>query len=627
MTEKKPTPNPVPTQSVEVRTAATIRFAGDSGDGMQLVGARFTSASALLGNAVHTLPDFPAEIRAPAGTLAGVSGFQVHFGTQDIHTPGDFLDALVVMNPAALAAHLGDLAKGGILIVNADAFTPENLQAAGYAANPLAAGALADYQVLAVPMQQLHAEAVARVKLSPREADRCKNFFALGLACSLYERPLDSILRWIGERFAKNPAMIEANTRSLKAGHQYGESAAVLPVRYRVPTALRTPGRYRMVRGSEALALGLVAAARQANLPLVFASHPTAPASDVLHYFSDHPEFGARVVQAEDDAAALGMALGASFGGALGACAASGPGLSAMAETLGLAVMAELPCVVINVQRGGPSTGLPTKTEQADLWQALGGRHGEAPLPVVAMATPADGFPIMLEAARLAIRYMTPVIVLADALLAQGAESWKIPAAEELPTFPVTHPTTPNQVENGQAVFHPYLRDERQVRPWAIPGTPGMEHRIGGLEKDEAAGHVSYDPLHHECMVRTRAAKIQGIALDIPPLAVDGPEYGDLLVLGWGGTQGEILTAVHQAQRLGKKVACAHLRHVHPLPSNTQETLKRYAQVLVPELNSGQLLGLLRSLFLMNPVGLHKVQGRRFLVHEVLAKILQLVPA
>jgi 2-oxoglutarate ferredoxin oxidoreductase subunit alpha len=617
--------------------AVTIRFAGDSGDGMQLAGTRFTDASAILGNDISTLPDFPAEIRAPAGTLPGVSGFQVHFSSRDIHTPGDTLNALVAMNPAALKTNLKDLQPGGILLVNADAFSGGDLHKAGYKVNPLEDGSLAGYRVIRVPMNKLNREAVTEVKLSPREADRCKNFFALGLVYWLYERPLEPTLRWIKDKFKKNPAVLEANTRTLKAGYNYGEITEALPVHYRVPKAQLRPGRYRKITGNEALALGLVTATQLANVPLLYASYPITPASDILHNLSDLKRYGVRTVQAEDEIAAMGVAIGAAFGGALGVTATSGPGICLKSEAIGLAVMTELPVVVIDVQRGGPSTGLPTKTEQADLLQAMFGRNGECPAAIVAPCSPADCFQMVFEAVRLAVGYMCPVFLLSDGYLANGAEPWLIPNLAQLPRIVVRHPQAVGSGQwavgskevkgngNGTAPFLPYQRDERLVRPWAVPGTAGLEHRIGGLEKEDITGNVSYDPANHEHMVHVRAQKIANIANDIPLLTVSGPEEGDLLVIGWGGTYGSILTAVQRAQRKGYKVASAHLRYLNPMPRNTGEVLKRYKRILVPELNAGQLRLLLRSYFLVDAVGLNKIQGKPFLVSEIEEKITEML--
>jgi 2-oxoglutarate ferredoxin oxidoreductase subunit alpha len=622
LVEQKSTSQPLKAQRLD---SATIRFAGDSGDGMQLAGTQFTNASAILGNDISTLPDFPAEIRAPAGTLAGVSGFQVHFSSHDIHTPGDDLNALVAMNPAALKTNIKDLEKSGILIVNSDAFTTNDLHKAGYKTNPLEDGSLKEYRLFKIPINKLNRDAVSEVKLSPREADRCKNFFALGLVYWLYERPLEPTLRWIREKFAKNQAVLEANTRTLKAGYHFGETTEALPVHFIVPPASIRPGRYRKITGNEALAMGLVSAATLMNKALVYASYPITPASDILHNLSEMKRFGVRTVQAEDEIAAMGMAIGASFGGALGVTATSGPGICLKSEAIGLAVMTETPAVIIDVQRGGPSTGLPTKTEQADLLQAMFGRNGECPLAIVAPCSPADCFAMVFEAVRIAVSFMTPVILLSDGYLANGAEPWLIPSVDSLPKIVVRHPQEPNRNGNGEAHFLPYQRDSRLVRQWAIPGTAGLEHRIGGLEKEDVTGNVSYDPVNHEHMVRTRAQKIANIANDIPLLEVSGPKEGDLLVIGWGGTYGAIVTAVQRAQRKGYNVAQAHLRYLNPMPRNIGEVLKRYKKVLVPELNAGQLRLLLRGQFLVDAIGLNKIQGRPFLVSEIEEKIEELL--
>jgi 2-oxoglutarate ferredoxin oxidoreductase subunit alpha len=611
--------------AVQELESVTIRFAGDSGDGMQLAGTQFTNASAILGNDIATFPDFPAEIRAPAGTLAGVSGFQVHFSSRDIHTPGDSLNALVAMNPAALKTNLKDLQPGGILIVNADAFGTGDLHKAGYKNNPLEDGSLKNYRLYKIPINKLNRDAVSEVKLSPREADRCKNFFALGLVYWMYERPLEPTLKWIRDKFGKNPAVLEANTRTLKAGYNFGETTETMPVHYRVPRAQIKAGKYRKITGNEALALGLVTATHLASIPLVYATYPITPASDILHNLAEMKRYGVRTIQAEDEIAAIGMAIGASFGGALGVTGTSGPGICLKSEAIGLAVMTELPLVVIDVQRGGPSTGLPTKTEQADLLQAMFGRNGECPAAILAPCSPSDCFTMTFEAVRLAVSFMTPVFLLSDGYLANGAEPWLVPDLATLPKIVVKHPTGPNGNGNGAATFLPYKRDERLVRQWAIPGTPGLEHRIGGLEKEDITGNVSYDPANHEHMIRTRAQKIANIANEIPPLTVNGPAEGDLLVIGWGGTYGAILSAVERCQRKGYKVASAHLRYLNPMPKNLGEVLKRYKKVLVPELNSGQLRMLLRATFLVDAIGLNKVQGRPFLVSEIEDKVAKLL--
>jgi 2-oxoglutarate ferredoxin oxidoreductase subunit alpha len=598
---------------------------------MQLAGTQFTNASAILGNDVSTLPDFPAEIRAPAGTLAGVSGFQVHFSSTDIYTPGDRLNALVAMNPAALKTNLRDLEPGGILVVNTDAFSAQDLQKAGYKSNPLEDGALAGYRVIRVPITTLNREAVAAVRLSPREADRCKNFFALGLVYWLYERPLEPTLNWIKSKFGKKPDVFQANTATLKAGYNYGETAELLPVHYRVPKAKLPPGTYRKITGNEAVAYGLVAAAQLAETDLVYASYPITPASDILHTLSDLKRFGVKAVQMEDEIAAMGAAIGAAFGGTIGVTGTSGPGVCLKSEAINLAVMTELPVIIIDVQRGGPSTGLPTKTEQADLLQAMFGRNGESPVAIVAPCSPADCFQMAFEAVRLATRFMTPVFLLSDGYLANGAEPWAIPKVEDLPRIPITHPGPITANGNGHAHgngaghFLPYQRDERLVRPWALPGTPGLEHRIGGLEKDDITGNVSYDPQNHEHMTKVRAQKVANIAEEIPELAVAGPAEGDLLVVGWGGTYGAIRTAVERSQRKGMRVAHAHLRYLNPMPRNTPAVLKRYRKVLVPELNGGQLRWLLRAKYLVDAEGLNKVQGRPFLVSEIEERIAQML--
>jgi 2-oxoglutarate/2-oxoacid ferredoxin oxidoreductase subunit alpha len=604
--------------TVQERNSVVVRLAGDSGDGIQLAGAQLTRTAALGGDAVWTLPDFPAEIRAPAGSLAGVSGFQVQFGA-DVLTPGDRVDALVAMNPAALKTHLKDLDRSGILIVNADAFPPSELAKAGYSADPLQDGSLRSWRLIAAPITTLNRDAVADRNagppplLSQREVDRCKNFFALGLVYWLFERPLGPTLDWIRDKFARNPAVLEANRRALTAGCHYGETIEAAPASVHATGPSLPPGRYRMITGNEALALGLVAAARTSGLPLLFAAYPIAPSSSVLHRLAELKRFGVRTFQAEDEIAAMGAAIGAAFGGGLGATATSGPGLSLKSEGIGLAVMTELPVVVIDVQRGGPSLGLPTKTEQADLFQALYGRHGECPVAVLAARSPADCFATVYEAARLAVAHMTPVLVLSDGFLAVGAEPWRIPDSAEFPPIPVQHPTA--------AGGGPYRRDERQVRSWAVPGAPGLEHRIGGLEKEERTGVVSYEPLNHERMVRIRAEKIARIADDIPDLVVDGPAEGDLLVVGWGGTFGAIAAAVRRARADGLSVSQAHFRYLNPMPRNTGDVLRRYKKVLVPELNTGQLVQLLRSEYLIDAVGLNKVQGRPFLVGEIEEKI------
>jgi 2-oxoglutarate ferredoxin oxidoreductase subunit alpha len=596
---------------------------------MQLAGTQFTNTAAVLGNDIATFPDFPAEIRAPAGTLAGVSGFQVHFSSTDIHTPGDVLNALVVMNPAALKTNLRDLEPGGVLIVNTDSFGTSDLTKAKYKVNPLEDGSLNGYRVVRVPVAKMTVEAVSEFKLSPREADRCKNFFALGLVYWMYERPLEPTLKWIREKFGKNPQYVNANSAALKAGYNYGETVEAMPVQYKVAKAKIAPGTYRKITGNEALVIGLVCAANSAGKPLVYASYPITPASGVLEGLADLRRYGVKTFQAEDEIAAAGVAIGASFGGAIGVTGTSGPGVCLKSEAIGLAVMTELPLVIVDVQRGGPSTGLPTKTEQADLLQAMFGRNGECPVAIVAAQSPADCFDIAYEAVRLATRFMCPVFVLSDGYIANGAEPWKLPKLDALPKIDIRHPTGPNSDgtqfhENGTGAggrFLPYKRDEYLSRPWAVPGTPGLEHRIGGIEKQDVTGNVNYEPANHEHMVHTRWQKVENIARVIPELEVTGDADADLLVIGWGGTYGSITTAVERSRRKGRKVAQAHLRYLNPMPRNTEAVLKRYKKILVPELNGGQLCWLLRAKYLAPAESLSKVQGRPFLVSEIEAAI------
>ena len=602
---------------IEERDSVTIRFAGDSGDGMQLAGTQLTHTSALLGNDISTMPDFPAEIRAPAGTLAGVSGFQIHFSSSEIHTPGDHLNTLVAMNPAALKTNIKDLEPGGILILNKDAFATGDLHKAGYAVNPIEDNSLRGYKVFSVPITKLNREAVAQLKLSPREADRCKNLFALGLIYWLYDRSLEPTHRYLREKFGKKPQVLEANMRALRAGYDYGETTEAIAVHYRVPKANLKPGTYRKITGNEAAALGLLTASQRLGLPLVFSGYPITPASDILHQLALWKNFGVKTLQAEDEIAAVGAAIGASFGGALGVTATSGPGICLKSEAIGLAVMTELPLVIIDVQRGGPSTGLPTKTEQSDLLQVMFGRNGECPVPVVAAASPGDCFAMIVEAARIAVQHMTPVFFLSDGYLANGAEPWKIPQIDGMPDIKVSFATEFNGETNGEPAYMPYKRNAQLVRPWAVPGTPGLEHRIGGIEKQDVTGNISYDPVNHEHMVHTRARKVANIADDIPELTVTGPAEGDVLVVGWGGTYGSLLTAVLRLQKRGLSVAHAHLRYLNPMPRNTGAVLARYKKILVPELNAGQLLMLLRAKFLVDAVGLNKIQGKPFLISEI----------
>ncbi len=605
-------------QHIEERDSVIVRFAGDSGDGMQLVGGQFTNTSAIFGNDVSTFPDFPAEIRAPAGTPAGVSGFQIHFSSHDIKTPGDDLDALVAMNPAALRQNLKSLRKGGILIVNSDSFAKNDLRKANYETSPLDDRSLDEYKLIKIPMTTMTRDAVAETGLGTRAADRCRNFFALGVLYWLYDRSPDPTIDWINEKFAKVADVADANRRALKAGMYYGETAELLQGRYRIrPATDIQPGTYRQIMGNQALAYGLITAARLAGKDLFYASYPITPASDVLHELAKLKNFGVRTFQAEDEIAAVGSAIGAAFGGAFAATGTSGPGVALKSEAIGLAVMTELPIVVINVQRGGPSTGLPTKTEQADLLQVMFGRNGESPVPVVAAAYPSDCFHMIQEAFRIAVEYMTPVFFLSDAYIANGAEPWKIPDFESLRKIEVKHPTNRAEDGTGGDGFMPYTRNERNARPWAIPGTAGFEHRIGGLEKENISGNVSYDPGNHERMVKLRQAKVDGIADSIPLQTVDGPASGELLLVSWGGTYGAVSTAATEARRAGQSVAHAHLRYLNPFPKNLGEVLGSYKKVLVCELNLGQLWLLLRGKYLVPAEKYTKVQGQPFLVTEL----------
>ncbi|HEV8650957.1 MAG TPA: 2-oxoacid:acceptor oxidoreductase subunit alpha [Actinomycetes bacterium] len=591
---------------VQVLDRVTIRFAGDSGDGMQLTGDRFTSETAAFGNDLSTLPDFPAEIRAPAGSIAGVSGFQVHFANYDILTPGDAPNVLVAMNPAALKANLRDVPKGATIIVNTDAFTTRNLEKAGYASNPLDDGTLGDYAVHAVALTSMTTEALKEFDVTKKEAERAKNMFALGLMSWLYHRPTESTIAFLERKFASRPVIAKANVRAFKAGYHFGETTETFAVSYEVRPAPLAKGTYRNISGNLALSYGLIAASRLSGLPLFLGAYPITPASDILHELSRHKHFGVRTFQAEDEIAGVGAALGAAFGGSLGVTTSSGPGIALKAETIGLAVSLELPLLVVDIQRGGPSTGLPTKTEQADLLQVMFGRNGEAPVPVVAAATPSDCFHAAIEAARIALKYRTPVVLLSDGYLGNGSEPWLIPDVASLPDISVAFATEPNHGDD----YWPYLRDERTLaRPWAVPGTPGLEHRIGGLEKADGTGTISYDPENHDRMVQLRAAKVAGIATDIPPLEVDHQEDARLLVLGWGSTYGPIGAAVRQVRAQGLQVDQAHLRHLNPFPANTGEVLRRYDQVLIPEMNMGQLRMLVRAEFLVDATGYNRVRG------------------
>jgi 2-oxoglutarate/2-oxoacid ferredoxin oxidoreductase subunit alpha len=603
-------------------TRAVIRFAGDSGDGMQVTGEQFTTEAAWAGNDISTLPNFPAEIRAPAGTLFGVSSFQLQFGSQRVYTPGDQLDALVAMNPAALKVHLPDLKPGGILIVNTAAFDQRNLDKAGYTQNPLDDQGLGEkYRLYQVDISGMTKKALEDLSLNAKEKERCKNFFALGLVSWIYTRPLDPTLDAIKKRFSKNPVFVEANTRVLKAGHAFGETAEMFSEHYGIEAAEMPPGMYRSMTGNRALAWGLLAAAERTQIPVVFGAYPITPASSILEELAMHKRWRIRTFQAEDEIAAASSVIGAAFGGAIGVTASSGPGIALKGEAIGLAVMAELPIVIFDIQRGGPSTGLPTKTEQADLMQALYGRNSESPVVVLAPCTPGDCFYVAYEAVRIAIKYMVPVMVLSDGYLANGSEPWLIPDVRALPDIPVKFRT-------DKEGFFPYLRDPATLaRPWVRPGTPGLEHRIGGIEKQDVTGNISYDPDNHDHMVHTRAEKVRRVAQEIPPTTINGPATGDVLVVGWGGTYGAITAAVEEAQMEGKAVAAVHLRHLNPLPPDLGQILRQYRRVLVPEINSGQLVRVLRAEYLVDAVGYNRVKGMPLASQDILEAINQIVEA
>ena len=609
-----------------------IRFAGDSGDGMQLTGDQFTRTTALMGNDIATFPDFPAEIRAPAGTLPGVSAFQLRFSSFDIHTPGDAPDVLVAMNPAALKVHLKELKKDGVLLLNTASFSALDLKKAKYDKDPRTDGTLSGWRVIEVDLEARTQEALATSTLDNRSRGRCKNMYALGILYWMFHRETAPTEKAIAEKFAKKKELVEANLVAMRAGYAYAETTEIFQTAYRVPPAQMKPGTYRNIMGNQALCLGLVAGAQKAGLQLFLGSYPITPASDILHQLSTYKHHGVITFQAEDEIAAVAAAIGASYSGCLGITSTSGPGVCLKSEAIGLAVMAELPLIVLDVQRAGPSTGMPTKTQQADLLQVMYGRNGESPVCVLAASTPADAFEVGFEAVRIATKFMLPVVVLSDGYIANGSEPWLVPDPAKLPKIEVKHPKAEDYgptAADGAAgrVFQPYERDERLARPWALPGTPGLMHRIGGLEKQDVTGNVNYEPANHEHMVHQRAKKIAGIANDVPPQAVDGPERGDLLVVSWGGTYGACATAVHQAQAAGLSVAHAHLRYLNPLPVNLGELLKRYKQVLVPELNLGQLRLLLRGTYLVDAVGLNKVQGRPFHVGEIVQKIQELILA
>ncbi len=611
------------TKQVQKLDHVIIRFAGDSGDGMQLAGDRFTQETAVFGNDLSTLPNFPAEIRAPAGTLPGVSSFQLHFADHDILTPGDAPDVLIAMNPAALKANVKDLPRGGDLIVNTDEFTKRNLTKVGYAANPLEDGSLEQYNVHAVPITSMTVKALESFDITRKDAERAKNMFALGMLSWLYDRPSDGTLSFLKSKFASKPEIMAANVAAFQAGWNFGETTEAFSVRYEVGPAPLTPGTYRNISGNTALAYGLIAAAQLAGLPLFLGSYPITPASDILHELAKHKRFGVRTFQAEDEIAAVGAALGAAFGGALGVTSTSGPGMLLKAETVGLAVSVELPLIICDIQRAGPSTGMPTKTEQADLLQAMFGRNGESPVPIVAAASPSDCFHAAIEAARIAVKYRTPVFLLSDGYLANGSEPWRIPDIASLPDLSQEFAFA----TQDDGVFEPFRRDPTTLaRPWAIPGTPGLEHRIGGIEKADISGEISYDPDNHDKMVRLRQAKIDGIAADIDPLQVDDPDgNARVLVLGWGSTYGSIGAAVRRVRNAGHSVAQAHLRHLNPFPSNLGDVLRRYDKVLLPEINLGQLALLLRGRFLVDVISYNRVRGLPFQAAELAGVIEEVI--
>jgi len=604
-----------PTKKRETIEQAVIRFCGDSGDGMQITGSQFTNTVALYGNDIATFPDFPAEIRAPAGTLPGVSGFQLHFASGDIYTAGDSVDVLIAMNPAALKTNVADLKTNGILIVNTDNFKEADLKKAQIAVNPLQDGSLQGYRLFPVELNKLTRAALKDLGLDAKRMDRCKNFFALGMCYWLYNRAMDATDRWLDDKFKNKPAMVQANKLAMKAGYSYCEATEAFQTSYEIPPAKLAPGVYRNINGNSALALGFVAASQRSGLPLFQGSYPITPASDILHELATFKNFGVVTFQAEDEIAAMTSAIGASYGGSLAITTTSGPGMALKMEAIGLAIAVELPVVICDIQRGGPSTGLPTKTEQADLLQALYGRNSEAPVPVLAPQTPGDCFWIALEASRIALKYMVPVIILSDGYLANGAEPWKIPSVDELPKFPVKFRTDPEG-------FQPYLRNpETLARGWAVPGTPGLEHRVGGLEKQDVTGNVNYEPLNHERMVHLRAAKVAAVVEEVPDVVPLGDPDGELLLVGWGSTYGAITVALRAQRAKGKRIGHVHLRHLNPLPKNLGEVLKRYKKVVVPEMNMGQLVWVLRAKYLVDAQGFNKIQGKPFKQSELEAKI------
>ena len=614
----------VPKRKREVIDQAVIRFCGDSGDGMQITGSQFTNTVALYGNDLATFPDYPAEIRAPAGTLPGVSGFQVHFSSNDVYTPGDSVDVLVAMNPAALKMNLPDLKTNGILIVNLDSFKENDLRKAQIVTNPLEDHSLDGFRLFAVELTKMTRAALKDLGLDAKSMDRCKNFFALGMCYWLYNRSMEPTHGWLQEKFKNKQQLVQANKLAMQAGYSYCEATEAFQISYEIPPAKLAPGVYRNISGNAALALGFVAASQKAGIPLFLGSYPITPASDILHELSMYKDFGVITFQAEDEIAAITSAIGAAYAGALGITSTSGPGMALKTEALGLAVAVELPLVICDIQRGGPSTGLPTKTEQADLLQALFGRNSEAPIPVLAPSSPGDCFWIALEASRIAIKHMVPVIVLSDGYLANGAEPWKVPTVDELPEIPVHFETNPEG-------FLPYRRDPVTLsRPWAVPGTPGLEHRIGGIEKQDVTGNINYEPLNHEHMVRLRAAKVESVAIDIPPVIPEGDESGDLLIIAWGSTHGPITAALNAQREKGRKIGHVHLRYLNPLPRDLGEVISRYKKVLVPEMNMGQLLMILRAKYLVDAQGYNKIQGKPFKTSEIEQKIeqmLDLVPS
>jgi 2-oxoglutarate ferredoxin oxidoreductase subunit alpha len=614
----------LPKRKREVIDQAVIRFCGDSGDGMQITGSQFTNTVALYGNDLATFPDYPAEIRAPAGTLPGVSGFQVHFSSNDVYTPGDSVDVLVAMNPAALKMNLPDLKTNGILIVNLDSFKENDLRKAQLVSNPLEDHSLDGYRLFAVELTKMTRAALKDLGLDAKSMDRCKNFFALGMCYWLYNRSMEPTHGWLQEKFKNKQELVQANKLAMQAGYSYCEATEAFQISYEIPPAKLAPGVYRNISGNAALALGFVAASQKAGIPLFLGSYPITPASDILHELSMYKDFGVITFQAEDEIAAITSAIGAAYAGALGITSTSGPGMALKTEALGLAVAVELPLVICDIQRGGPSTGLPTKTEQADLLQALFGRNSEAPIPVLAPSSPGDCFWIALEASRIAIKHMVPVIVLSDGYLANGAEPWKVPTVDELPEIPVHFETNPEG-------FLPYRRDPVTLsRPWAVPGTPGLEHRIGGIEKQDVTGNINYEPLNHEHMVRLRAAKVESVAVDIPAVIPAGDESGDLLIIAWGSTHGPITAALNAQREKGRKIGHVHLRYLNPLPRDLGEVISRYKKVLVPEMNMGQLLMILRAKYLVDAQGYNKIQGKPFKTSEIEQKIeqmLDLVPS